>query len=158
MIVDELDVVMKPLGCGPGNDVGLDDVQFGVSCGGTCQSLCSQGMAPIPSGNKQNPAMNIFASPNATDAMSAKVKNNLEVNPIPVVRGSNLNLKYSSTNETKVKITVFDPQGKNVYQSNESLIVGDNQLIVKTNNFKPGTYILKTETNNEVKSTTIIVQ
>lgn len=158
-LVLELDIILESNDCNNANDLGIDDVIFEPTTQG-CNPTCD-------TQNQQNTGNSLASGGNPTGGMSpvmTKVKSSqtgstdINVHPIPVTRGQDLHISYHSMADKMVTIQVLSNDGKVQLQMNSQIKLGENELQIKTDSLKPGTYIMRMESGDSLETKTIVVQ
>lgn len=158
--VIELDIILESNDCNNANDVGIDDIIFEPTqqgCNPDCntQNQINQGDKILQGGGDPTGGM-------APVRTNIKTINNggadINVHPIPVMQGHDLHVSYHSMDDRRVNLQVLSNDGKVQLQMDSQIKLGQNEIIVKTESLKPGTYILRMESNEGVDTKTIVVQ
>lgn len=157
--VTELDIVMEENTCNFANDIGIDDVIFEES-----QVSCDQSCGTSNQVDQTNSAQQGGDPTGGLSPVKTNIKplnsgsNDINVHPIPVMQGHDLHVSYHSMDDRKVSIQVIGNDGKLQLQMNSQIKLGQNDILVKTESLKPGSYILRIESNDSIDTKTIIVQ
>jgi hypothetical protein len=158
--VTELDIILESNDCNNANDVGIDDIIFEPTqqgCNPDCntQNQINQGNAIIQGGG--NPTGGMAPVTTGTKTINSDAPD-INVHPIPVMQGHDLHVSYHSMSDKSMNVQILSNSGKLQLQMNARVTMGPNEIIIKTESLKPGTYILRMESNDSIDTKTIVVQ
>ena len=87
----------------------------------------------------------------------SKCKPAVTIFPNPATAKTDLNAEYISPNETKTQIRIFNSLGRNVFEKDYQLVIGENKLRIPISDFAQGVYTMNLQTENVVINAKVIV-
>lgn len=82
---------------------------------------------------------------------------NLETYPNPIARGGDFHIHYSAQQSSVARLTISDAQGRIVFEGDQEVSRGVNDIAVNTTNWSIGAYVVRIETEGFVTTVRLMV-